>query len=98
MFNVFCCFIIKLLLLFAVVSTCSSVISLHLLWFIHMTPCKTMWVSYNISTNKFSSLVSIHFLQEVVENLMKDQRIFRVVIILIILIASSFDYVSLLIG
>ena len=51
MFNVFCCFIIKLLLLFAVVSTCSSVISLHLLWFIHMTPCKTMWVSCNISTN-----------------------------------------------
>ena len=29
---------------------------------------------------------------------MKDQRIFRVVIILIVLIASSLEYVSLLIG
>ena len=55
--------------------------------FIHTQPLKAP-----ISTNEFSTLISIHFLRELLERiLLRDQSIFSLVNILLILIGFSLD-------
>ena len=56
-------------------------------FFIHTQPLKAP-----ISTNEFSTLISIHFLRELLERiLLRDQSIFSLVNILLILIGFSLD-------